>query len=104
MGNEALCRVTYDGTSHEAKVLLETDELMVRAPFRMKVPFAEATNVEADGGALNLRWKSRELRIDLGDQAAKWAEKIRNPKSVVQKLGIKSGQRVSIVGNSMPGF
>jgi len=104
MGNEALCRVTYDGMSGEAKALLETDELVVRAPFRLKVPFAEATDVEADGGALKLRWKSRQLRLDLGEQAAKWAEKIRNPKSVVQKLGIKPGQKISIVGKLDAGF
>ena len=98
MGNEAQCRVTCDGTSDEAKVLLETEELIVRAPFRLKVPFAEAKNVEADENQLKLRWKSHELRFDLGAQAAKWAEKIRNPKSVVQKIGIKPGQKVSVVG------
>lgn len=98
MGSEALCRVTYDGTSGESKVLLETEELIVRAPFRLKVPFAEATNVEAAAGALTLRWQSRLLRLDLGEQAARWADKIRNPKSVIEKLGIKAGQKISIVG------
>lgn len=104
MGNEALCRVTYDGTSGEAKALLETEELVVRAPFRLKIPFAEAADVEADGGALTLRWKSHQLRLDLGEPAAKWAEKIRNPKSVVQKIGIKPGQKISIVGKLDAGF
>lgn len=104
MGNEALCRVTYDGTSREAKALLETEELVVRAPFRLNVPFVEAADVEADGGALKLRWKSHQLRLDLGEQAPKWAEKIRNPKSVVQKLGIKPGQKISVVGTLDAGF
>jgi len=34
----------------------------------------------------------------LGDAAAKWADAIRNPKSVIDKLGVKRGQRVAVVG------
>jgi hypothetical protein len=35
--------------------------------------------------------------LELGEDAAKWAEKIRNPKSVIQKLGVKPGQHVALV-------
>ena len=36
--------------------------------------------------------------FELGDRAEKWREKIANPKSVVEKLGVKSGQVVSVFG------
>ena len=104
MGNEAKCAVEFDGTAGEAKVLLETDELIVRAPFRLKIPFAEMKKVEADKTHLRLRWSSHELSVAIGGEAQKWAEKIRNPKSLADKLGIKAGQRISVAGELEKSF
>ena len=98
MGNEALCRVEIGGESADAKALLETEEIIVRGAMRAKIPFRDAKDVAADAGVLHLRWNDHDVRIHLGRDAAKWAEKIRNPKSVAGKLGVKSGQRISVVG------
>ena len=104
MGNEAVCKVTLDGTTAETKALLETEEIVVRAPFRIKVPFAEMKRVEADERALHIRWSSHELSIHIGAEAKKWERKIKNPKTVAEKLGVRSGQRISITGNVDPAF
>lgn len=98
MGNEALCRVEIGGEAAEAKALLETEEIIVRGAMRAKIPFREAKDVAADGGVLRLRWNDRDVRIHVGRDAAKWAEKIRNPKSVADKLGVKPDQRISVIG------
>ncbi|HEX8171495.1 MAG TPA: hypothetical protein VF824_13230 [Thermoanaerobaculia bacterium] len=98
MGNEALCRIELDGESAEAKVLLETEELIVRGAVKLRVPFRDVQRVEASDGVLHLNFQQRELRLHVGRDAAKWAEKIRNPKSVADKLGIKAGQKISIAG------
>jgi hypothetical protein len=98
MGNEATCRIELDGTASDAKVLLETEELIVRGRPSLKVPFRDAKNVAAADGVLTLDFGGRSLRVHVGRDAAKWAEKIRNPKSVLDKLGVKSGQKVSISG------
>jgi hypothetical protein len=98
MGNEAKCIVGYDGESAEAKVLLETDELIVRAPFRLRIPFGEMKTIDADDKRLLVRWSSHQLALPIGREARKWAEKIRNPKTLAEKLGIKAGQKISIVG------
>jgi hypothetical protein len=98
VGNEALCRVEIGGETAEAKALLETEELIVRGALRAKIPFREAKDVSADGGVLRLRWKERDVRIHVGRDAAKWAEKIRNPKSVADKLGVKRGQKICVIG------
>ena len=98
MGNEAKCVVEYDGEMNEAKVLLETDELIVRSPFRLRIPFAEMKKIEADDEQLRIRWQSHELGLTIGREAKKWAEKIRHPKSLTDKLGIKAGQKISIAG------
>lgn len=99
MGNEALCRVDLGGSSAEARVLLETDELIVRGGMKLRIPFKEMERVAADGGALTFRWKGADARMLVGVLAPKWAEKIRNPKSVIDKLGVKPGQRVTILGD-----
>ena len=71
MGREARCAVSHDGQKAEAKALLETDELIVRSPFRLSVPRAgirsataagDALEVVYDGGALTLGWASGRLR------------------------------------------
>jgi hypothetical protein len=104
MGNEANCRVEVDGESAEAKVLLETEELIVRGAMKLRIPFRDVQSVDAADGVLRIRWSGREARLSVGAQAAKWAEKIRNPKSVIDKLGVKAGQRVSVVGSLDPEF
>lgn len=98
MGNEVRTLVEIGAESAEAKALLETEELIVRGAIKARIPFADARDVTADGEVLRFRWNERDVRIHVGRDAAKWAEKIRNPKSVIDKLGIKTGQRVSVVG------
>ena len=48
MGREARCAVSHDGQEAEAKALLETDELIVRSPFRLTVPRGEIRAARAD--------------------------------------------------------
>lgn len=98
MGSEVVCDVELDGEKREARVLLETEEIIVRAPFRLKIPFASIRNIDADDKQLRVRWESHTLSISLGRDAKKWVEKIRNPKPLAEKLGIKSGQKISISG------
>lgn len=89
MGAEATCRV-----SAELKVLLETDEIIVRG----RVPFSAITNVKADDGRLLLRTNHGDIAIELGSAASTWAEKIKSPKSLIDKLGVKSDAVVSVLG------
>lgn len=104
MGAESSCRIEVDGVVAEAKVLLETDELVVRGAMRLKIPFRQVKGATAADGILHIRWIDHRASFDLGPQAAKWAEKILNPKSVIDKIGVKSGQTVSIVGEIDPQF
>ena len=99
MGNEATCRVEIGDERGEAKVLLETEELIVRGAVRAKISFRDARDVAAENGVLQLRWNDRDVRLHVGAYAAKWAEKIRNPKSVLDKLGVKAEQKISLAGS-----
>jgi hypothetical protein len=89
MGAEATCRV-----SAELKVLLETDEIIVRG----RIPFSAITRVNADRGRLVLHTADGDMALELGAAAEKWAEKIRSPKSLIDKLGVGSDAVVSVLG------
>ncbi|HYC93904.1 MAG TPA: hypothetical protein VEO54_32180 [Thermoanaerobaculia bacterium] len=94
MGNVRTARLTTGGRTYDGQALLETSELIFRGERRVVIKFAEIRSLEAHDGRLTI---DGELVFDLGDDAVKWAEKIRNPKSVIQKLGIKPGQQVALV-------
>jgi hypothetical protein len=97
MGDAVKCRIHTDGESLTGEALLETSELIFRGDKRIVIKFDAIQSVEAVDGELHLTHKGGEATFELGSYAAKWAEKILNPKTVVQKLGVKAGQQVSVV-------
>jgi hypothetical protein len=104
MGREVRCLVCAGGDEAEAKALLETDEVIVRSPFRLKVPRSDITGTSIEGDRLTIEHAGGEpLVIELGaKEAAKWAHDIANPKTLADKLGVKPGQRVRLVGGADP--
>ncbi len=100
MGQEAVCRVEYEGRVAEGKALRETDELVFRAPgeLRLKIPYREMSSVSASDGEMTVVWPEGKAVFHLGAQAEPWAERIRNPRTLTDKLGVKPGSRVSILG------
>src|SRR6059058_573772 len=112
MGAEARCELRLDGASHEGKALLETDELLFRgdAPagtrrgFRLAIPLASIQGVSGTDGALRVTFGGGDAIFVLGAQAERWAERIRSPKSLIDKLDVKAGHLVSVVGISEKPF
>ena len=101
MGREIRCRVRHDGQEAEAKALLETDELIVRSPFRLTVPRAGIRSATVAGEALEVVYDGGALTLGLGErEAERWAADIASPKTLADKLGVKSGQRVRLVGTA----
>lgn len=97
MGAEAACTARYGRKTSTGKALLETSELMFRGDFRLVIPFNEIDTVDADDGTLKVTFGGSTATFDLGAKAGPWAHKIRNPKSVIDKLGIKAGQRIVVL-------
>src|SRR5579884_1490772 len=98
MGLEAQCRATWRRESSAGKALLETDFVLFRGDFRVKVPFTALTGVRADGPNLRLEWPEGPASLELGEKAAlKWADKIANPKSRIDKLDVKAESRVAMI-------
>jgi hypothetical protein len=80
----------------EGKALLETDALIFRGEPRLKIPLSSIRAVEARDGLLQVDAPDGRLVFELGPEAERWAARIRNPPSLLDKLGVKAGQRVAI--------
>jgi Protein of unknown function (DUF3052) len=98
VGSEATCRVSYKGEASEGKALLETSELIFRGDFRIKIPFAQIASLQASDGELQIGFDGGVAVFELGRDAEKWAEKIRNPRGLLDKLGVKPGMTVVVLG------
>jgi hypothetical protein len=99
MGSEARCNVRFGKQQSEGQVLLETNEILFRGAFRLKIPLATIKSVKAVSGALRVYTPEGLVVFELGAAAEKWCDKILHPKPRLEKLGVKSGARVSLVGN-----
>jgi hypothetical protein len=99
MGQEIRCRVDFGKQTSEGKALLETNEVIFRGGFRLKIPHASIAGMSVRDGKLTVAFPEGEAIFHLGEPAAeKWAERIRNPPSRLDKLGVKPGTRVRFVG------
>jgi hypothetical protein len=83
---------------------LDSQSLEVRGPLRLDIPFAQMSSAAAKAGVLAVKWPRGTLELVLGEDAETWARKIRYPKSRLDKLGIKPGMRVAVVGLDDAGF
>ena len=99
MGLEAKCILRLGGAAHSGTALLETDELLFRGPARLKIPFASITALDVAEGILRITHAGGSAQFELGDAAAKWAERIRSPRSLLDKLGVKPQTTVSVIGD-----
>lgn len=99
MGAEAKCTLTFGTTRAEGKALLETDALIFRGgDVRLAVPYKQMSNVEAKAGALRVTFPDGTAVFAIGDAAPRWASKILNPPSRLDKLGVKRAHVVLVLG------
>ena len=99
MGAESKCTLTFGKTRADGKALLETDALIFRGgDVRLSVPYNQMSSVEAKDGALRVKFPDGVAVFAVGDVAPRWAEKIRNPPSRLDKLGVKADQFVIVHG------
>jgi hypothetical protein len=98
MGQEATCRVDLGRQSSAGKALLETNEIIFRGDFRLKIAYRDIQKVHAKDGKLIVVAPEGTAVFHLGDSAFKWASKILHPPSRLDKLGVKPGTKVRVIG------
>ena len=100
MGLEANCSVRLDGETADTKALLESKELILRAPFRKTILIADIDDVRIEGDDLHIKTATSALILALGAATAtKWAKKIATPApSLAAKLGIGHDSPAFVIG------
>jgi hypothetical protein len=98
MGQRVECSVEFNGKASAGIALLEVDSLIFRGQFRLTISFAQVESVETGEGRLHLGFPEGKAVFNLGPLAEKWALKIRHPKSLLDKLGVKANSRVVTLG------
>ena len=97
MGYDAACTLTVDGKKSRGTAWLEHKDLVFRGPARLAIPLASISSATARDGTLHVTFGDRRAAFAIGDAAAKWATRIANPPSRLDKLGIKGGMTVAIL-------
>ena len=104
MGNELNCSVRFGKQQSAGKALLETSEILFRGDFRLRIPFSTIQSAKAVDGELRLQTADGLAVFRLGTASAKWCDKILHPKPRIEKLGVKRGGKVSLLGGFDPDF
>ncbi len=104
MGLEAVCEATFGRQRGEGKAHLDPEELAFAGDFRLRIPVEAVKSVEARKGELRVEWPEGVARFRLGPEAEKWALKLRYPRSRLDKLGVKPGARIAVLGSFGPFF
>ncbi|MFI5183731.1 MAG: hypothetical protein ACHQNV_04995, partial [Vicinamibacteria bacterium] len=61
----------------------------------MKIPLSAVTSVVVRGDDLRVTWPGGTAALTLGRAAEKWALKMKTPRGLMDKLGVKPDSRVS---------
>ena len=96
MGKDAQVTATFAEGADEGRLQYEPPKLLFRGAQRRVFEGEGLQGVRAEGADLVLADGSR---FALGEkQAASWADAINNPKGRLDKLGVKPGMRVAVLG------
>jgi hypothetical protein len=98
MGQDASCILRLGKSVSRGTILLESTEIIFRGDSRLVIPFQEMKSVKAAGAELQVKFAGGLARFEIGAIAEKWARKILNPPSLLDKLGVKSGMSVNVLG------
>jgi hypothetical protein len=104
MGLQAKCTASFEGKVSAGNVVLESEELIFRGNYRVVILFKAIIRLSEGSGKLSIETDEGTLILDLGGDAKKWEEKIKNPKSLLDRLGLKNGMSVTLQDVDDPAF
>lgn len=98
MGQIIQTKAQFENKVSLGEAHLETDFILFRGDFRIKIHFKDISLVKANDGELKILFPEGEVIFYLGEKALNWANKIKNPKSIIDKLGVKPTSRAIVLG------
>jgi hypothetical protein len=104
MGLEAPCEGRWGAQAGKGVLKFEEKEVVFRGDFRLKIPVAAIKSATAQKGQLTLTFGAERASFALGPAAEKWVTKLTTTRSRADKLGVKPGSMVGVLGVSDPTF
>jgi hypothetical protein len=105
VGLDVQCEGRWGNQSGAGRLQFEETEILFRGPFRLKIPVSSVKSATAEDGRLVLRFGKEKAEFLVGPvAAAKWLRKLTTPRSRADKLGVKPGLKVGVLGVSDPTF
>lgn len=105
MGAEAKTVLTVGGRTYRGTLQHESAFLLFRAAdYRCKIPLDQPDLWSVAEGQLRVRLPDGALQFELGAEAPKWLARIQNPKSRLDKLGVKADHAVAVLGDAGADF
>ena len=101
MGLEAKCTLRLGRDTVAGQAHLDSEQLVFRGAVKLAVALATVKSaVVGKGGELTVTHAGGTAVFGFGDRAAaeKWMLKIRYPRSLIDKLGVKADSRVAVLG------
>lgn len=98
MGQTVRTKVKFGSTTCLGDAHLESTVLKFRGDFCLNIPFNKMTSVVAKEGKLAVAFPDGKAIFFIGEKAEKWAEKIKHPKSLLDKIGVNSDSKVAVIG------
>jgi len=99
-----MCEASFGKQRGQGKAHLEPEQLDFRGDFRLRIPTKAVKSVEARKGELRVEWPEGVATFRLGADAEKWALKLRYPRHLLDKLGVKPAARIAVLGTFEPSF
>ena len=98
MGQSIQTKVKFGNKTSLGGAHLESTVLTFRGDFRLSIPLNKISSIVAKDGKLAVSFPDGKAIFFIGEVAEKWAEKIKHPKSLLDKLGVSSESKVAILG------
>ena len=99
MGREALIEYASGKERAQVRAHLDSFALQLSGARKLNLPLADVRSAVASGDLLKIETKTAKFSLALGaKEAAAWAKKILNPPSLADKLGVKPGVNVAVIG------
>jgi hypothetical protein len=100
MGREATALCEWRGESAEAKILLESQEIILRGAIKARLAREALSDIFVEGEALHLKVAGEPLILSLGAvEAGKWYNALLKPMpTLAEKLGVSADTPVFVLG------
>ena len=99
MGREAKTLCIEGKQKFEVKAHLDSQALQLTGAKKLTLPLAQVRTATVEGEDLKVAAAGATFALRLGaKEAAAWAKKILNPPSLADKLGVKLGATVRLIG------